>query len=92
MLLGKQEIIDKMLEKYDIVKAMFVGIDYSNWNKLKSTDLAQLFQKAINSIITDEKTKLLDEGKKNRFLKESEILFKVFAFPNFFQLLYFYTS
>jgi len=58
---------------------MFTGVDYSNWKKLESINSAQLFQKAINSIITDEKTGLLDEERKNRFLKESEILFKVFA-------------
>ena len=74
-----QEIINKMLEKYDVVKNMFTGIDYSGWRKLESIDLAQLFQKAINSIITDEKTGMLDEETKNRFLKESEILFRVFA-------------
>lgn len=74
-----QEIINKMLEKYDIVKDMFAGVDYSNWKKLESINLAQLFQKAVNSIITDEKTGILDEERKNRFLKESEILFKVFA-------------
>jgi len=74
-----QEIIDKMLEKYEVVKNMFIGIDYSNWKKLESTELAQLFQKAVNMIITDEKSGMLDEEKKKRFLRESEILFKVFA-------------
>jgi len=74
-----QEIIDKMLEKYDVVKDMFIGVDYSSWRKLESVDLAQLFQKAVNAVITDEKTGILDEERKNRFLKESEILFKVFA-------------
>ncbi|OGZ17847.1 MAG: hypothetical protein A2V72_00720 [Candidatus Nealsonbacteria bacterium RBG_13_37_56] len=74
-----QEIINKMLEKYDIVKDMFTGIDYSNWKDLGSISLAQLFQKSVNSIITNEKTGTLDEERKNRFLKESEILFKVFA-------------
>ncbi|MDD5688662.1 MAG: type I restriction endonuclease subunit R [Caldisericia bacterium] len=74
-----QEIINKMLEKYDIVKDIFIGINYSNWKKLESINLAQLFQKAVNSVITDEKTGMLNEERKNRFLKESEILFKVFA-------------
>jgi len=74
-----QEIIDKMLEKYDVVKNMFSGINYSNWKKLESVELAQLFQEAINMIITDEKTGMLDNEKKKRFLRESEILFKVFA-------------
>lgn len=74
-----QEIVDKMLEKYDVVKNMFIGIDFSGWRKMGSTELAQLFQKAVNTIITDEKSGMLDEEKKKRFLKESELLFKVFA-------------
>lgn len=75
-----EEIVAKMLEKYDVVKNMFVGIDYSNWKKLESTTLVQLFQRAVNTIITEEKSGMLDEEKKKRFLKESEILFKFFAF------------
>jgi len=74
-----QEIIDKMNEKYDVVKNMFAGIDFSNWKKLEKIELANLFQKAINAIITDKRTGMIDEENKKRFLKESEILFKVFA-------------
>lgn len=74
-----QEIVDKMLEKYDVVRNMFIEIDFSGWRKMESVELAQLFQKAVNTIITDEKSGMLDEEKKKRFLKESEILFKVFA-------------
>ncbi|MEM3609485.1 MAG: type I restriction endonuclease subunit R [Candidatus Anstonellales archaeon] len=79
-----QEIVSKMLEKYDVVKSMFMKINYSNWKKLESGELTRLFQQAINMIITDEKTDKFDEEKKNRFLKESEILFRLFAFamPN----------
>jgi len=79
-MLPLQEIIDKMLEKYDIVKNMLTGIDYSNWDKLEAGDRVRLFQKAVNAIITDEKRRLLDEEKKNRFLREAELLFKFFAF------------
>ena len=74
-----EEIVNKMLEKYDVVKAMFEGIDYSNWKKLENVDRAGLFQQAVNAIITDEKSGSLDEGKKKRFLRESELLFKLFA-------------
>ena len=74
-----EEIVNKMLEKYDIVKTMFSGIDYSNWKKLENIDRARLFQQAVNTIITNEKSGLLDEEKKKRFLKESENLFKLFA-------------
>ncbi len=74
-----QEIIVKMLEKYDIVKSMFSGIDYLTWQKIESIELAQLLQKSVNAIITNERTGMIDEEKKKRFLKESEILFKLFA-------------
>jgi len=74
-----QEIIDKMHEKYDVVKNMLLDVDFSNWKKLEKTELVRLFQKAINIIITDKKTGMLDEENKKRFLKESEILFRVFA-------------
>jgi len=73
------DIVNKMLEKYDVVSTMFLGINYSNWKKLKNIDRTRLFQQAVNMIITDEKSGLLDEGKKKRFLKESESLFKLFA-------------
>lgn len=74
-----EEIIAKMLEKYDVVKTMFLGIDFSSWKKLENIELAKLFQKAVNEIITDKKSGSLDEDKKKRFIKESEILFKFFA-------------
>ncbi len=74
-----QEIIDKMHEKYDIVKNILVGVDFSNWKKLEKIELVRLFQKAVNTVITDRKTEILNEENKKRFLKESEILFRVFA-------------
>jgi type I restriction enzyme R subunit len=74
-----QEIIDKMKEKYDVVKDMLTGIDFSSWKKLPKSELASLFQRAVNGIITDTKTEKPDEERKKRFLKESEILFKLFA-------------
>ena len=74
-----QEIIDKMHEKYDVVKNMLLDVDFSNLKKLKKTEWTHLLQKAINAIITDKKTERPDEENKKRFLKESEILFKVFA-------------
>lgn len=74
-----EEAIRKMLEKYDIVKSYFMGIDYSNWKKLPGTELAQLLQKSVNQIITDAETGKLDEQKKKRFLEEATVLFKLFA-------------
>ncbi len=74
------DIINKMMEKYDIVKSMFIGINYSNWKKFESSELAQLFQKSINNIITNEESGRLDDEKKKRFIKETEVLSRLFAF------------
>lgn len=75
-----EEIIAKMMEKHDIVRAMFAGVDYKEWKNLKGAELAQLFQKAMNAIITSEKTGMIDDEKKKRFAKETEILSQLFAF------------
>lgn len=78
-----EEIINKMMEKYDVVQTMFSGIEYKGWKKLKSAELAGIFQKAVNTIITSrgkDGNERLDEEKKKRFLKETEILFRLFAF------------
>lgn len=74
------EVVNKMLEKYDIVKSMLNGVDYSKWKYLESEKLSQLFQQAINTIITDPKNGTLDEKKKERFLKESLSLIKLHSF------------
>jgi len=75
-----EEIVNKMLEKYDVVKSMLNGVDYSKWKYLEGEKLSQLFQQAINTIITDSKDGTLDEKKKERFLKESSALIKLHAF------------
>lgn len=75
-----EEIVSKMMEKYDIVRTMFSGIEYKNWKHIKGAGLAQLFQKAVNTIITDEHSGKLDEEKKKRFIKETEHLSQLFAF------------
>ena len=74
------EIVNKMLEKYDVVKSMLSGVDFSNWKYLEGEKLSQLFQKGINTVITDPKTGGIDERRKKRFLKESQILLRLFAF------------
>jgi len=79
-LIPLQELINKMLEKYDIVKSYFVDIDYRNWKKLSNIELARLLQKAINQIITDNETGKIDEKKQERFIKEITILNKLWAF------------
>jgi type I restriction enzyme R subunit len=74
-----EEVIAKMNEKYDIVKPYFSEVNYISWKQLGPVDLARLFQEAVNGVITDQNSKLIDEGKKKRFLKESEILYKLFS-------------
>ena len=79
-LIPLEEIINKMLEKYDIVKSMLNGVDYSKWQYLEGEEITHLLQKAINTVITEPKTGLPDEKRKQRFLKESQILLRLFAF------------
>jgi type I restriction enzyme R subunit len=75
-----EEIINKMLEKYDMVKSILNGVDYSKWKYLEGEKLAQLLQQAINTVITDPKDGTLDDKRKERFLKESLALIKLHAF------------
>jgi len=75
-----KKVIDKMLEKYDIVKSILAGIDFSKWKYLGSEDKARIFEKAVNIVITDPKTGMLDEEKKKRFLIESLKLIKLHSF------------
>jgi type I restriction enzyme R subunit len=74
------EIVNKMLEKYDVVKSMLSGVDYSKWKYLEGEKISQLFQQTINAIITNPEDETLDDNKKERFLKESLALIKLHAF------------
>lgn len=75
-----EEVITKMMEKYDIVRSMLNGVEYKGWKRENGAGLADLFQQAINAIITDPKTGALDEIRKKRFLEESAKLFQLFGF------------
>jgi len=75
-----QDIVSKMLEKYDIVRAMLNEVDYSKWKYLEGEKLAKILQQAVNTIITNSKDGTLDEKRKERFLKESLQLIKLHAF------------
>jgi len=75
-----QDIVNKMLEKYDIVKSMLQEVDYSKWKYLEGEKLAKILQQAVNTIITDPKDGTLDERRKERFLKELLQLIKLHAF------------
>jgi type I restriction enzyme R subunit len=79
-MINLQEVINKMLEKFDIVKSMLGDIDYSNWKYLEGEKLARLIETAINNVITDLKTGYIDEERKKTFLKESLLLIKLHAF------------
>ena len=74
------EIVNKMLEKYDVVKSILSGVEYSKWKYLEGEKLSQLFQQVINTIITNPKDETLDDNRKERFLKESLALIKLYAF------------
>jgi len=74
-----EEIIEKMLERYGEVKEFFVDIDYKDWKKLPSGEIAILFSKAVNMILTDSVTGNLDPEKKKRYLQLSSQLYKLFS-------------
>ena len=75
-----QDIVSKMLEKYDIVKSMLNEVGYSKWKYLEGEKLAKILQQAVNTIITDPRDGTLSEKRKERFLKESLQLIKLHAF------------
>lgn len=72
-------LVEKMLEKYELVKDVFADINYSSWKKLDGAALATLFQEAINAVITDKNTGSLLEDRKDEFLRNADHLFKIFG-------------
>ena len=74
-----EEIIVKMLERYNKVKEFFVEIDYHDWKKLPIDKLNEIFSRAVNSILTDLRTGGIDNEKKKRFLDISSQLYKLFS-------------
>ena len=75
-----EDIVAKMKEKYDVVSSMLSGVAYSGYRKLAAGEAAKVFYEALNSLLTDPKTEGLDEERKMRFLKEAELLSKLFGF------------
>ncbi len=73
------DVIQKMHEKYDVVKTIFEGVSFGKWRELQGQDLAGLFQEAVNAVITNPRNGLLDEGREKRFMQEAEQLFKLHA-------------
>jgi len=78
-LIPVEEIIQKMLEKYRIVKGFLSEVEYQNWKKLKPTELATLFSRAVNTIVTDERTGVVNTEKKKKYLENTIQLYKLFA-------------
>lgn len=74
-----EDIVGKMLEKYVIVKEFFADVDYKNWGEIKGAQLASLFSKAMNTVLTDKHTGNLNSDQKDRFLKLSAQLYKFFS-------------
>jgi len=74
-----EEIIEKMLERYREVCEFFVEIDYKGWKKLPAGELATLFSKAVNMVLTDLDTGRLDPEKKKTYLQLSSQLYKLFS-------------
>ncbi|MDD5638925.1 MAG: type I restriction endonuclease subunit R, partial [Candidatus Pacebacteria bacterium] len=75
-----QDVINKMKEKYDIVKSMLRDVDYKNWKYFKGEQLSKLFNQALNVIITDYEDNTISEENKKRYLEESLQLIKLHAF------------
>lgn len=75
-----QDVINKMKEKYDIVKSMLRDVDYKNWKYFKGEQLSKLFNQALNVIITDSEDNTISEENKKRYIEESLQLIKLHAF------------
>jgi len=74
-----EEIAAKMMEKYDVVKSFLSGVNYADWKKLPAVDLALLYTQAYNTVITNPDTGLLDEERRERYVNEATLLFRLFA-------------
>lgn len=74
-----EEMVTKMLNHYEIVKVFFTGIDYKDWHKLPNSELASLFAKSVNSIITDPVSGGLNTTQKDQYLSISSRLYKLFC-------------
>lgn len=70
--LDQEVAVAKMLEKYEIVKAMFHGFDYMKFFDLKPNERVSFIPNAMEHI-------LKDQDRKERFLRETTAL--VHAFP-----------
>jgi type I restriction enzyme, R subunit len=74
-----KEAVDKMMESYDIVKSFFNGLAYLEWKKVSAGKRAEIFSEAVDLVITNPINGVLDESRKERFVKEAKKLFQLFA-------------
>jgi len=68
----QEQAVQKMLEKYEIVKDMFHGFNYAEFFKLEPKDRMSFIPRAMEHI-------LKEKGKKERFTKETTALLKAFS-------------
>lgn len=73
-----EEIIGKMLGRFEEVKSFFVDVNYQDWKKLSGSKMATLFSKAVNEILTDSVTGGVNHEQKKKFLDLSGQLYKLF--------------
>lgn len=74
-----EELVMQMLKHYEEVKRFFVGVEYKAWHKLPHSELAALFAKAVNIIITDPITGGINSVQKDQYLKVAGRLYKLFS-------------
>ncbi len=74
-----EELVRNMLDKYKQVKSFFVDIDYKDWKKRSGADLVALLSEAVNTVLTDKHTCNLNSDQKDKFLKLSMQLYKLFS-------------
>jgi type I restriction enzyme R subunit len=74
-----EELISLMLQKYELVKSYFVDVDYVNWKKMSSGDLASMFSRAVNIVMTDQVSGEIDHEKKKKYLELAMQLYRLFS-------------
>jgi type I restriction enzyme R subunit len=74
-----EELIKKMLADFEKVKQFFTEMEYKNWKKLSGGQLAELFQQAVNTVLSDPQTGRSDVNRKKNYLKLASQLYKLFC-------------
>ena len=69
---NQEDAVNKMKEKYDVVKTMFHGFEYKSFFKLQPKERISFIPNAMEHI-------LKEKGKKERFVREVTALLKAFS-------------